>query len=306
MATVLTDTNLVAGYYCDSTGHHGETDLAKPFVIQRGKIVWLPIGKGEYGQVLAGNDKALVGWIQPFRTPVKWTPDAKLGWSKARLSIVAKGAGRAVAISEKGDILIASDTQVKRVGPSGTKTWPVKQVCPVEIDGRGAVWGYAYTGMMFGGSHTGLSVVQFADRSVKTVRAKFAPVDFNAIGDYCGDQMAMVTSENGMILSPGFERGYPAVSIGGKVTRIPLADYQFGGARGINDKGQVVGYYYSKVNKTENRGHGFVFSGGKTQILPPPAIGVTHLEPSRINNKGVIVGSAEFQESHRLYLYTPR
>src|SRR5690242_19996749 len=57
-------------------------------------------------------------------------------------------------------------------------------------------------------------------------------------------------------------------------------------AFGINDRGQIVGFF-----NTSAEGHGFLYSGGSfTSIDPPGALGRS--SASGINHTGEIVGSS--------------
>lgn len=83
--TVLTDANLVAGFIADLVGNHGELFDCKPFIWEKGKLVWLPLGRFEHGHVQSGNDRYLVGSVSngAHERAAKWTRDPKKGWAAA-------------------------------------------------------------------------------------------------------------------------------------------------------------------------------------------------------------------------------
>ena len=112
----LTEDDTVAGFTCDSVGVHGETFFAKPFVWSKGKLSDLPLGKAEYGHVLAGNARLLVGdvMIDYKDHPATWSPDPQVGWAKARLTILPDLQGRAVAVTATGAVWVAGAESLLR------------------------------------------------------------------------------------------------------------------------------------------------------------------------------------------------
>lgn len=308
VANVLTDQNLVAGFYCESTGHHGETTLSKPFAWHKGKLIWLPLGKGEYGQVAAGNDQVLIGEIllSYDRVPAKWTPDPVAGWRKPKLTLLGKE-GRAVAISKTGDIWVATQSGVSAVSKGGKRNYPVKQFDIVGVDGHGRVWGNSYRGIGFGGYRTRQAASRLEGKSIRKVSDLFVLTAINSGGAGAGDRQVYDSSPNSSY--PALTG--PAILTDGKVVPIPVPDSRFSRAGGINEHGDVIGYFNVGTNRKNPKAGesfhnvGFVYSKGKVHELPAPAIGVIGFSPTVINGNGAIVGSSDVRDGTRLYLMTP-
>jgi hypothetical protein len=74
---------------------------------------------------------------------------------------------------------------------------------------------------------------------------------------------------------------------GGQYTTLddPSPDVTLTAAQGINDRGQIVGYYADAVTV-----HGFVLSGGTYTTLDFPGAGIGGTQASGINSSGKIVG----------------
>ncbi len=128
VATVLADSNLVAGYYSSVIGNHGMPIAPTPYVWKDGQLTWLPIGENDDGDVLSGNDDVLVGsvWKRGWRRAVKWTRHESKGWAEAKLEFLSAIYSSAMLVDTKGNIYInelpkgeAGDEFIKRIGPLG-------------------------------------------------------------------------------------------------------------------------------------------------------------------------------------------
>lgn len=304
-ATVFTDDELVGGYYCEFTGNHGEKDLAKPFVRSAGKMHWLPLGQGEYGRVLAGNSKILVGVIlvDAERIPVKWTPDPLKGWAKAKLFRVGMSEGTAVAIAHDGTILVEAKEKFLAFGPNKSLAFKRQGFEVIGIDSKNRVWGNQRINDWF---PFGQSATFMFGTAYNKVSDTFTLTGVNAKGEACGDGHTIASSER-----TGESTG-PVAFVGGSIKEIRLPRHNYSSTAAINDHGEVAGYYGLPLARKDpetgdvTRTIGFVWRNGVVEKLDPPDAKMTRFTPQRINRAGSVIVASNHPERVRLYLMRKR
>ena len=93
-------------------------------------------------------------------------------------------------------------------------------------------------------------------------------------------------NNNGQITGTYYDGSYHGFLFsGGTYTTLNVPQSVATYAKGISDKGQIVGYYQDSVGT-----HGFLFSGGTYTTLDGPGSAAFGTHAYGINNKGEIVG----------------
>lgn len=151
-ADVILDDGTVGGFYCESTGAHGETVLGKPFVCANGKTVWLRLEKGKYGHVYATDGSSMLGDvdIDSRNYPARWTPDPKKGWQAAKMALLSKAPGSVVAGSKTG--FWVRDGEINRlIEGSKEKELRLGPFMLRGVDAKERCFGLRYNGLGLGG-----------------------------------------------------------------------------------------------------------------------------------------------------------
>jgi probable HAF family extracellular repeat protein len=106
----------------------------------------------------------------------------------------------------------------------------------------------------------------------------------NVSGEVAGD-----ASKPGPSIEAALWTGTTAVDLGALA---PLSSGSWSIANGINDSGQVVGYWASSEGQINTGAHPWLYSNGTMTSLPEPS-GLTapSCDPGAINNSGLIIGS---------------
>lgn len=294
-ATVLTEENAVAGFYCDAIGPHGDTRSSRPFVWKGGKLSWLPLGKFKFGRVFGGRGSTLVGELRDDDDPVpaKWTADPRLGWAKARLTQLSSEPEYGTAVSSNGDVWVQASKTLTRISGSGRTNY----VCPatgfVGLDGQNRIWWNRWDPGVLSPNP---QVVFYEASQLKTPSFKLFGFAVNDRGDLCGTD-----------LSSGDSSTYEvSVVLCGKLSKIPLPKNRFSRAMDINDRGEVVGYFNNfgteagildvqsgvarLADGTVMRTEAFLFSKGRLTLLRVLRPDCHEFEPDLINNSGTVIG----------------
>ena len=100
--------------------------------------------------------------------------------------------------------------------------------------------------------------------------------------------IGMATSPGGDYTRPSFDRGSRREIQGSQVTTLAVPGTTFATAFGINDHGDVTGFYFDSTGT-----HGYLYSSGKYTTLDVP--GTFSTLAFGINNAGQIVG--EYDDS---------
>jgi probable HAF family extracellular repeat protein len=101
------------------------------------------------------------------------------------------------------------------------------------------------------------------------------------------------------VLGPAHSNTVGFIYSGGTYATIAFPGATDTFARGINDLGQVVGFYSDKTG-----GGGFLYSGGVYTQISFPSIPVASSLPLGINNAGQIVGFYDYPTGEHGYLYS--
>jgi probable HAF family extracellular repeat protein len=108
--------------------------------------------------------------------------------------------------------------------------------------------------------------------------------DINASGEVAG-----YATRQGPVIAAALWTGTTAVDLGALA---PLSSGSWSLANGINDSGQVVGYWASSEGQINTAAHPWLYSNGTMTSLPEPSdLTTPSCTPSAINNNGQIVGS---------------
>lgn len=298
-ATVLTDRGTVAGFNCEFTGRHGETEFAKPFVREGDKLVWLPLGDGKYGRVFGGDDKALYGEIMvDYRQmPVAWVPDTKLGWALPHLNRIGTQPGSAFSADPDGRVWIRNGDGAPDPGLRGIKAGrPINykgNFDPVGIDGKGVIWGNMFGGRS--GSFPSYDVVlRFDGKRVYELRDYARLTAVNRIGIAVGETWSDKGGNYELFTTDGY-----------KFTKISLPQNDLCEASDINDRGDIVGFY-GTFKRADSSRVPFVIRSGRRMVLDRPDSTLTDFRPLLIGNDGTIIAEGTRKDGGtRLYRLRP-
>lgn len=293
--TVLSESETVAGFTCDSIGHHGELYAGKPFVWSAGRLHRLPIIKGEeYGHVYAGNNEVLVGSVKrSYRDyPAQWTPDPRLGWSKATLKILSGQEGRATFIGPKGEIYVHKDNSLSgKIVGGKFQTLNFGDFALVGLDSKGRLFGNRHKGVHFGGGPANTKPGVFSNGKWQA----FDLIEREA-NTFVDSYLADVNNDG---VSAGKTQFDAAVWKGGKPTLLFGRTRRWSSANDINDLGEIVGD--ASVEEVEDS-MPFLWSAGKIRDLTSELPKLKYGEGLRINNRGSIAVKGLIKDAAHLYL----
>lgn len=284
----LADEGTVAGNTCDSVGVHGETLFAKPFVWSRGVLHTLPLGKAQYGHVVAGNAKMLVGdvIIDYLDHPATWTPDPEAGWSKARLTVLPELEGRAMAVTDGGTVWVAGSDAVLRWERGKWSSFHFGQFYVEGLDARGRFYGNRFEGYGEGMSPLNTQA---------SVRDGFEWVPLAP-----KTEISWLSAVNAGGTAVGRVGPRAVLWKGGATIYLFGSEVPWSEARAINGSGQVVGEF-----RTGDTLHAYVWRSGRLQDLwtaHPDGL----REAVAVSDAGTIVAKAEKDDQTRLYLLRPK
>lgn len=283
--TVLLDDGTAAGYYCESTGAHGESLFAKPFVVAGCKLTWLPLGGKKYGHVFAGAGDRLVGDVDQdgLGLPAMWKRDPKLGWAKARLSVISQEYGWAAVITPNGTIWMRSGKTWRTFGgrSSGIAS---DHFDLFSVDTAGRLYGNRFDSYGLGNSRVGESPGFFAGASWTNL-----PL---------AGSVGTLTQANPDGVAIGRVGTRAAFWKNGSLGFLATPSSTDNRANAINSQGEIVGSFY-----VGERSHACVWKQGKVVDLIDVAPRVKLVEALCVNSRGAIV--ARTDRGEKLYLLTP-
>ena len=297
--SVLTEQNLVAGFTCTSTGHHGETFMGKPFVWSKGKFVKLPLlPKAEYGHVYGGNDKVILGSVTiDYRPrPVKWGPDPKLGWHKPVVTQLSTKEGFAANIGPDGAIWVVNDIAV--VGKVSKGVWSDLSFGNFDLkgfDAKGNIYGNKWVAVHFGGKPADTTPGWFSGKTWNTMPIKKTGPEYG--------MDSRIESVNASGDAVGNCQNQFAIWQGGKVT-LPLAGkYRWSFASDISSSGVALGY--ASVPDIQ-KSMAFLWENGKVTNLSNVVPGIELEMGHKVNSRGSVAVSGHVKNEAHLYLLTPK
>lgn len=297
--TVMTDNLTIAGWACDSLGHHSETFASKPFVWSKGRSHQLPLlPHGRYGKVLDGNDKMLIGSadVNYRHCPVMWTPHPKYGWSRAKVTNLGPAKGQAIVLQSDGTIWIEHELDVVARGKPGH--WdPISfgKFNMKGVDARGNRYGNMYKGIYMGGRPADIQTGFFTDRTWTKL-----PMGRPENGSFLDSKLAAVNSSGTAV---GTTENTLAIWTKGKLSRPLHGKHRWSFGHAISESGLVLGR--ASVPDVDKE-MVFLWANGKQIDLTFTIPGVPLDSPGRFNPRGDMTVSGVFKTERRLYLLQSR
>lgn len=286
--TVLTDARTIAGYTADSRGHHGETDLNKPFVWSSGKLQNLPLlPKSEYGAVLGGKDDLLVGWsaVQGADFPVTWRPDPKKGWAAAKITKLPLE-GRATILGADGSIYIQRGNQlVAKFSNYQVTSLNLEDFALRAVDATGNLYGYKYKGWGY-------------KEPANVEPGYFSKTTWRGLPTSVDSPQAYIWDVNASGVAVGEHDNRFAIWRDGKLIQPDIGKSTYSHGQAINAAGDVVG--------SGELLPAFLWSKGQVTDISDVIAGRKLDSAQRINGKGDIVATVRTEKSTRLFLLQPK
>ncbi len=295
--SVLTDQGTVAGYTCDTVGHHGETFMGKPFVWSKGKLHQLTLGpKAEFGHVFDGNDRLLVGSVDiDHRShPATWTPDPALGWAKAKLKVLTTLEGEATHVGPDGTIWVQNKNEV--IGCFQGGKWQKVSMGPFNLEGFDAqsnLYGNQVGGVHFGGRPADTKPGRYVGNTWEAFKVERADPNVHI------DHRLLAVNSSGVAV--GNCDNQAAIWKNGQLS-FPLGrTKRWSRAYDINDSGMVIGEY---AVKDVDSSMPYLWEKGQVQNLSTLVSSISAAEATKINNRGDIAVVGYVKASAHLYLLT--
>jgi len=300
--TVLTEDDVVAGYYCPEVGLHANMIDSRPFVWENGKLHWLPLGKYKTGRVFAGRGKTLTGEVRLGDHPAsaKWTPDSKLGWGKATLTILDEGPSYGAGVAPNGDVWLVTHTELIHKAASGNKRFRFEGAGLVGIDSQNRPWWNQYVSLIGGNTGGDRMGVRLQNGKVIVPARDIEITAVNSWGTACGTISSTI---NGQLM---YE---PRLIVNDQVRTLGLGPQRSYELTDINDRGDVIGSFNNfglesisvDVATGEARLRNgelaveaaFLYRKGAITLLPVPFPDLRSFSPLRINDRGTILGRGE-------------
>jgi uncharacterized membrane protein len=279
-SAIVTEGGAVAGYWYRhvAPGHAGAI-LAKPFVWIQGKMIALPLGSCDYGHVLAGNDKTVVGDVRSEKgwLPAMWQAHESKGWEAPKLTLLDQRPGTARAVSKNGVIWI--DTE------EGLRSWTDGTLKEYGI-GRFTLAGLDDKGRFYGTRNSGPGGFPMTVAGEKAARGDSKMWHVLHPEGYSFSRIHAVNGE-GHAVGTAFDDRYYAVIWDGYGFRPLSGRGSYSSANGINNLDQVVGTF------TDGKAAACMWEKGQRIDLSTSVAGVILTDAAAINGKGQIVAEGD-------------